>query len=245
MAKALFALNPALDRAALAERFASRRRVQVRDVLTPETAREVRTVLERGTAWGLAIEGRETGGPQALHAPELRTKEGQARAQSLYRAAHEGAAAGDYAFRYGRYSLVEAAVGGWDPGGAHEILLEHFNTRAFLDLVQDITGFGDLAKADGHATLFAREQFLGLHIDSHVAEGWRVAYVLNVADEDWKPDWGGYLAFYDEEGDIVEAWRPRFNTLNLFAVPQPHAVTYVAPFAPAGRFAISGWVRDR
>ena len=157
MAKALFALNPALDRAALAERFASRRRVQVRDVLTPETAREVRTVLERGTAWGLAIEGRETGGPQALHAPELRTKEGQARAQSLYRAAHEGAAAGDYAFRYGRYSLVEAAVGGWDPGGAHEILLEHFNTRAFLDLVQDITGFGDLAKADGHATLFARE----------------------------------------------------------------------------------------
>ena len=39
--KKLFELNPALDRAALAQRFAETGRVQIRDVLTEETAREM------------------------------------------------------------------------------------------------------------------------------------------------------------------------------------------------------------
>ena len=37
----------------------------------------------------------------------------------------------------------------------------------------------------------------------------------------------------------------RFNTLNMFTVAQPHNVTYVPPFAPVGRYAITGWFRDR
>ena len=61
----------------------------------------------------------------------------------------------------------------------------------------------------------------------------------------WRPDWGGYLNFYDEDGDIVAGYRPRFNALNLFLVPQKHAVSYVPPFAPQARFAITGWFRDR
>ncbi|NBC88708.1 MAG: hypothetical protein GVX90_04310, partial [Alphaproteobacteria bacterium] len=52
--KTLFAINPALDRAALARRFAETGRVQVRDVLTPESAREILTVLAKGTPWGMA-----------------------------------------------------------------------------------------------------------------------------------------------------------------------------------------------
>ena len=31
----------------------------------------------------------------------------------------------------------------------------------------------------------------------------------------------------------------------VLAVPQRHAVTYVPPFAPPHRFAITGWLRDR
>ena len=62
---------------------------------------------------------------------------------------------------------------------------------------------------------------------------------------EWRPEWGGYLNFYDEEGDVVAGFRPRFNALNIFAVPQKHNVTYVPPFSPVGRFAITGWFRDR
>jgi len=41
----------------------------------------------------------------------------------------------------------------------------------------------------------------------------------------WRPDWNGYLQFFDENGNGSTACRPAFNTLNLFGVPQPHAVT--------------------
>ncbi|MBL4858125.1 MAG: hypothetical protein JKY36_02830, partial [Erythrobacter sp.] len=54
--KKLFELNPDLDRKALAERFAKTGRVQVRDVLTEETAREIQMILARATKWGMAIQ---------------------------------------------------------------------------------------------------------------------------------------------------------------------------------------------
>jgi Rps23 Pro-64 3,4-dihydroxylase Tpa1-like proline 4-hydroxylase len=66
---------------------------------------------------------------------------------------------------------------------------------------------------------------------------------MNFCAEPWRPDWGGYLQFLDEDGDIVAGYKPRFNALNLFRVPARHNVSYVPPFAPAGRFAITGWFR--
>ena len=53
--KTLFELNPALDIAAHAARFAATGRVQIRNVLTDETARELQMVLARGTPWGMAV----------------------------------------------------------------------------------------------------------------------------------------------------------------------------------------------
>jgi SM-20-related protein len=57
-----------------------------------------------------------------------------------------------------------------------------------------------------------------------MAEGWRVAYVLNLTRE-WQPQWGGYLLFHDEDGDVIAGYKPRFDALNLFAVPQAHRRT--------------------
>ncbi|MXO74901.1 hypothetical protein GRI40_06660 [Altererythrobacter aerius] len=245
--KKLFELNPSIDRAACAARFAERSRVQVRDVLTDETAREVADILRRGTAWGLATRAGDGADspPLAIRAAEMRTQAGAERANAAAMAAHQASARGDYAFRFAHYPMVDALQQGWDSDGPHELLLEYLNAPEFLDLVRAVTGIGELVKADGQATLYAPNHYLGRHVDSHVAEGWRIAYVLNFAQDDWHPDWGGYLLFLDEDGDVVEGFRPRFNALNLFAVPQPHLVSYVPPFAPAGRLAITGWLRDR
>ncbi len=247
MVKKLFEINPALDRTALAEEFAANRRVQVRNVLTDETAREVRGILAGHTPWGIAMQAgiADPPGPQQIHAPELRTDAGKQKAQQLAQAAYGAVAQGDYAFQFGQYSLVQGFQEKWDEGGPHDLLLEHLNAPDYLQLVRDVTGIQELVKADGQATVFAQQQFLGHHIDSHVAEGWRIAYVLNMTIDDWKPDWGGYLQFFDDDGDVVQGYRPRFNSLNLFLVPCPHAVSFVPPFAPVGRFAITGWLRDR
>ncbi|MBT0666851.1 2OG-Fe(II) oxygenase [Novosphingobium profundi] len=243
MTLSLFDLNPGLDRAALRTRFARDGRVQVRDFLNPEAAANVRQVLETQTRWGLACQAGEQ--PHRSLRPEAIAALAPAERQALAQAIHQAAAGGEYAVRFANYPMLDAYLQGWDRDGPLALLLEHINDQPFLQLARDICGIPELIKADAQATLFAPGDFLGPHTDSHVAEGWRVAYVMNFADPAWHPDWGGYLHFLDEEGDVVEGWKPRFNALNLLRVPQRHMVSYVAPFAPAHRFAVTGWLRDR
>ena len=243
MARELFRINPALDRAASAAAFARDGIVQIRDVLTTEAASNILEVLARDTPWGLAWQA-GSDGPNALRATDL-ARMAPAEAQRMAAATDTAMQRGDYAFRFAQYPMLSAYLGRWNPGGPHELLLEHLNDAPFLDLVREVTAIPELIKADAQATLYAPGHFLARHDDSHVGQGWRVAYVLNLCAADWREDWGGYLAFYDEAGDVVRGFRPRFNTLNLFLVPRPHAVTLVAPFASQARFAITGWLRDR
>jgi Rps23 Pro-64 3,4-dihydroxylase Tpa1-like proline 4-hydroxylase len=151
----------------------------------------------------------------------------------------------EYAFIYGQYRMLDAYREGWREHEALDLLVEHINSEPLLDLVRDVTGIRELVKGDAQATLYGPNHFLAVHDDSHVEEGWRIAYVMNFCAEEWRPDWGGYLLFFDEDGDVVAGFKPRFNALNMFRVPARHNVSYVPPFAPVARFAITGWFRDR
>ena len=69
------------------------------------------------------------------------------------------------------------------------------------------------------------------------------AYVFNLT-KDWNPNWGGYLNFYDDDGNIEFGLRPSFNVLNMFAVPKQHSVSMLTPFTGAFRYSITGWFLD-
>ena len=239
----LFELNPNLRRSDLAASFAAHGRLQVRDVLTEPTARTIHRILERETPWGLAWQAAGDG-PHNIRSERLRALAPQER-QAI--GAKIGAAMGgsDYAFAYSQYPMLDAYLQKWSEGSPQDLLLEHINDAPFLDFIRQVTGIPELIKADAQATLYGPTQFLSVHDDSDAAEGRRVAYVLNFCAVDWRPDWGGYLNFFDEGGDVIAGFAPRFNALNLFRVPQRHNVGYVPPFAPAARFAITGWFRDR
>ena len=239
----LFELNPGLDRAELARRFADTRRVQIRDVLTRETARTIQTILSQQTPWGIAWRAAEDG-PHATRQEQLAALS-RSEKEAIGAKVTAAMRGGDYAFIYSQYPMLDAYLQKWAEGSPQDLLLEHINDEPLMNLVREVTGIPQLIKADAQATLYAPNQFLAVHDDSHVAEGWQVAYVLNFCAESWRPDWGGYLMFYDEEGDVIAGFKPRFNALNLFRVPQKHSVSYVPPFAPVGRFAITGWFRDR
>ena len=243
----LFEINPDLNRKDLAARFAEHSRVQVRNILTDETAREIQKILMSATKWGMAVQAGDGPGsrPQSWRHEAMRTPQGIEEINAAGTAAHRASSQGDYAFRFMHYPILTAIQESWEQDSVFEFILEYINAPDFLGLVRDISGIEGLRKADGQATLFAANHYLGRHIDSHLAEGWRLAYVLNMTREDWHPDWGGYLNFLDEDGDVIEGWRPRFNSLCLFAVPQSHLVSYVPPYAPVGRVAITGWLRDR
>jgi 2-oxoglutarate-Fe(II)-dependent oxygenase superfamily protein len=239
----LLDLNPALDVAALAAAFARDHRLQVRDVLTAASARIVHRILAEETPWGLSWQAGAQG-PEALRRDAvvaMTAGERQARAQALMTAMR----ATGYAFTYASYPLVDGYLGKWAPDGPHDLLLEYINDKPVMDLVRAITGIPGLVKADAQATLYAPNQFLAVHNDEHAVGGRRIAYVLTLCAEDWRPDWGGYLNFYNDDGDVIAGYRPRFNALNLFTVPQRHNVSFVAPFAAVARYAIAGWFRDR
>jgi Rps23 Pro-64 3,4-dihydroxylase Tpa1-like proline 4-hydroxylase len=240
--KRLLDLNPALDVPALAARFARDRRLQIRDVLTDESARTVHHILSEETPWGLGWQA-DASGPRSARYEEV-ARMSPAQHEALARSTMDAMRGREFAFRYARYPMAEA-YGRWEPDGPHDMLLEYLNDKPVMELIRRISGMSDLKKVDAQATLFGPSMFLAVHDDKHSGEGRRLAYVLNLCPEDWRPDWGGYLQFYDEAGDVIAGFRPRWNALNLFAVPQRHAVTYVAPFAPVGRYAITGWFLDR
>ncbi|HYC02448.1 MAG TPA: 2OG-Fe(II) oxygenase family protein [Azospirillaceae bacterium] len=233
-------LNPALDRAALAETFARTGRISIENVFLPELAREIHACLARETPWGLVYnEGEKV---VLLDNGQLRTlgrEEIGRRQHQVLRQAAEGR----YAFFYQTYPILDHYLKGTNPGFFLNRVLEWVNSSEGLGLVRDVTGIPELVKADGQATLYAPGQFLLRHNDGHKDEHWRVAYVMNFTP-DWNPDWGGHLQFLREDGGLEQVWAPRFNALNLFRVPVWHSVSYVAPYATAGRYGITGWFRD-
>lgn len=238
----LFELNPALDREALAAQFARDGRIQVRDFLTAEAAGNVHRILSRETPWGLAWRaGAE--GPHGLRRQRTAAFT-SADWQKLSVAVANAMRGKDYAFVYSQYQILTALQQGWGEHPGLDALIELINDEPLMDLVRQVTATPALRKADAQATLYGPNHFLAMHDDGHVAEGWQIAYVMNFCAEEWRPDWGGYLNFYDEDGDVVAGYKPRFNALNMFKVPQRHNVTYVPPFAPVARFAITGWFRD-
>lgn len=239
----LLDVNPALDRSALAAQFARSGRLQIRDVLTRESANALHHVLAHETPWGLVWQDGERK-PTQYRAEDL-VSLGSAERQRIGQTLVKAMQSGEYAFSYNFYPLLDAYLQKWRAGGPHDLLLEHINSQPFLDLIRQVTNIPEIVKADAQATLYAPGQFLAMHNDSDVAEGRRIAYVLNMTNMDWREDHGGYLMFYDDDGDVVQGFRPRFNALNIFTVPQRHNVTYIPPFAPLGRYAVTGWFRDR
>ena len=68
-----------------------------------------------------------------------------------------------------------------------------------------------------------------------------VAFVFGLTGK-WRPEWGGLLLFHDRAGEVERGLVPGMNALTLFRVPRVHSVSLVAPFAPAPRAAVSGWL---
>ena len=237
----MLTINPALDVERLAAEFAAKGRLQVRDVLAADSAATLQRILVEETPWGLAWQAGATSPPQLIRADRLNSMADSERVSIGKRAAADP----DYGFVYQSYPLVAAYLERWDPGSPQERLLEELNGEDMLRFMRAVTGVPEIVKMDGQATLYGPGHFLRPHNDAQSERGRRVAYVLNLTVGQWQPQWGGYLNFYTDDWDVEQAFMPRFNSLNLFRVPQWHSVEEVSGVAPLARYAVTGWARDR
>ena len=232
-------LNPNLDLAALAQAYKARNRIQIRDLLQPIPAEDLHKMLAQTTPWKLVYY--DQGNVVALTSDELQALSPQDRAQRI--AGVYSNARNNFGFIYQAFLMAENYAERRFPGHPLHSVLEFINSEPFLNIVRKVSGIDSITSADGQATLYVPGHFLNSHDDKIAGHKRRVAYVLNMS-KNWNPDWGGLLQFYDAEKSVDQVFVPRFNSLSLFTVPQDHAVTAVAPYAPAGRFAITGWFVD-
>jgi SM-20-related protein len=211
-------------------------RAQLVDLLDPAYASSLKTSAE-GVDYNVVTQ-RGTGHvdfPSAWLA-SLQPQQKQALGEAIQDGATEG-----FQYLYDNHPIYDLnAIGAAAPVWAE--LMAFLNGETFLGLMRDVTGEPRIAMADAQLTRFRRGHFLTTHDDQVEGKHRYYAYVLGLTDR-WKIDWGGLLAFHGEDGNVAEAFTPRFNTLNLLKVPAPHSVTQVALSAGADRISVTGWLR--
>lgn len=232
------ALNPTLDIPLLTDAYRQRDRLQIRDFLEAPSAQLAWEELAK-LPWGLAY--RDGFRVVELYAAAVEQLD-QREAAKIMEAIREQART-SYQFFYAYYPILTAYFSPEVRRQPVFDLYEMINSPAVLDLVRDVTGQPDIRWADAQATYFKPGHFLKAHNDELPADRRLAAYVLNFT-QDWDHDGGGFLQFFDDRGDIELGFKPAFNALNLFTVPQLHSVSMVSTWVTAKRMAMTGWFRS-
>lgn len=153
-------------------------------------------------------------------------------------------ATGEFQYLFDSFRVSDEVEAGRYESGAMADLYRWLNSDAGLQLLRRLTGDDRCVYVDAQATRYRPGHFLTTHDDHIEGKDRLFAFVLNLTPQ-WTADWGGLLMFMTDDGHVAEAYTPRWNALNLLKVPQPHAVSVVAPFARGARISITGWIRSR
>jgi SM-20-related protein len=232
-----FQIDPRHDPTQLATVLAERGRLQVHDFLTAETASHLHQLLGEHRHWYLSYnEGGENYESEEAAFDALAPAQQQQFLGEVYRRARDG-----FQYLFKQYYISQAIKLGENPGHPMHRFHDWVNSEHYLGFMRQLTRSPEVRESDSYASWYGPGHFLTQHDDRHGSHDRVAAWVLSMTPE-WSPNWGGYLAFYDEVGNVTEAFRPSFNTLNIFTIPQRHAVQLVAPFAAQPRTSYLGWL---
>ena len=237
VSKSSLKLNPELDLSSLAADYARAKRGQIPNFLAPDSAEKVLQDL-KNLPWGIVFnEGTQV---HQMHAQALEEL-GNQEATRLMLGIRERART-QYQFIYAFYPILNAYFSPQAPRQDIFDFYEFINSEPVLETIRRVTGLENIRWADGQATWFKQGHFLKAHTDEVHAEGRLAAYVFNMSPG-WERDWGGFLQFFDSQDNVEAAFKPSFNTLNLFTIPQMHSVSMVSTYVTEKRLAVTGWFR--
>jgi Rps23 Pro-64 3,4-dihydroxylase Tpa1-like proline 4-hydroxylase len=232
------ALHPSIDRVAARRRYAADGHVQIMPWLTDDSAAALRAHLIARDDWREVINSGDKvfeldRDNQAKLGPEDRKR--------LDAAVDAGARSG-FQHRYESIRVSDDPAERASSATALDAFAAFMSSDPVLEVLRGVTRLKDVNFVDAQATSYRRGDFLTAHHDEVAGKNRRAAYVLGLTPE-WRAEWGGLLLFHDSEGDTRRGLVPRFNCLNLFAVPQEHSVSQVASYAGGDRLSVTGWLR--
>lgn len=232
-----YSLHPALDVQAIAADYAASGRIRIPLFMAEEALRALHGQLVRRDDWKQLFLGAD--GITELDRTTRTAMDAEQRAR-LDNEVHERACLG---FQY-RYEGLRIPRPG-EADAADDALAGFAAFMAApetLALLEQVIGTPGLSFSDGQATAYGPGDFLTCHDDAAPGRNRVAAFVLGMTPQ-WRPEWGGLLLFHADDDASVTSHVPRFNTLDLFSVPQRHSVSYVSPSAPGRRLALTGWMR--
>lgn len=234
-------INPALDIGALRQAFKQDGKVQIQDILRADFAEAVYQCLLKDVPWELAVYRAGLSGKDAFarYSAEEVAQMGEEGYLRLEAEANANAK-NDFQYIYDAYDVLSARREGRQPGLLLQEFLTFVGSEALFDFVSEVSDDLEFNRVDCHACRYRPGHFLREHGDHSTFEKRHMAYVFYFTPE-WHADFGGVTYFLDEDGSILDALIPRFNSLTLFRVPVLHSVSQVASYAPEPRLSITGW----
>ena len=212
-------------------------RLQIPGFLPESCSEYLHQLLQENRVWHLSYnEGQENYESEESEFNALAPQQRQKFLNNIYTRARD-----NFQYFFKQYYISQAIKLGENNGHPMHQIHDWVNSAAFLDFMRKLTGSPEIRESDSYASLYGPGHFLTMHDDRHATHDRVAAWVISMTPE-WNENWGGYLAFYDDKGNVTEAFKPAFNTLNIFTVPQKHAVQLVAPFAGRPRTSYLGWL---
>ena len=231
-------LNPDIDASTYTSSLQQHGRVQVENILDESSADYLYQLLLDHQHWYLAYnEGKNYYESSMEQLQVLGPEQRQQFMNEIYARART-----QFQYVFNQYYITQAIEKGEDSGHPMHRVHHFINSDEVIAFMRSLTGNDEVRKADSYATLYSPGQFLTRHDDSHYSHDRVAAYTIGMT-KNWEADWGGYTAFFDDRGDITQAFKPAFNVLTVFLIPQPHAVQLVSPFAGNNRTSYIGWLQ--
>jgi len=231
-------LNGTLEPDAYRPVFRSHRRLHIPSILEPTSATALYARLAASPDWtrSFHVEG---GKDVDIRVDELDVLSPEQRAE--FEQTQIGSSTDGVTYVFDSIRITAGLLDGRAGGKEFRMVQEFVNGPAFLDFMIRLTGDPRIAFADVMATRYLRGHFATAHEDAITGGRRLYAYVLNLTPQ-WWADWGGVLMFHDEDGHVAEGYVPKFNALNVFAVPQVHSVSMVSRLARDPRYSVTGWL---
>jgi SM-20-related protein len=230
-------INPKHEPLELSEQLQTRGRLQVADFFSDETADYLYRLIQENKQWHLAYnEGDNYYESELAEFQNLPPQKKQGFMNGIFSGARD-----HFQYVFLQYYITQAIELKENQGHPMHAMHDFVNTEETLNFMRTLTQEPKIRKADAYASCYSPGHFLTEHDDKHSKHDRVAAYVVSMT-KGWNKNWGGHLAFYDEVGNIKEAFIPSFNTLNIFLIPQSHAVQQVAPFAGHARTSYLGWL---